>query len=80
MISEKLLADIRSYYHYNAAGGSLHIVLDDGNIEDSSVRWCYEFAKKEKDLPAVRIAKQLLTLSVAERQELYDRYSEYQYL
>jgi len=36
-----------SYYNTegNGAGGSLHIVLDDGNLEDDSVRFCLRWAE-----------------------------------
>lgn len=29
-------------YENNAAGGGLHIVLDDGNLSDRSINWCID--------------------------------------
>ena len=35
---------VEAYYAKpgNLAGGNLHIVLDDGNVEDENIEWCRE--------------------------------------
>lgn len=37
---------VNAFYAFpeNGVGGSLHIVLDDGNVEDESVDYCIDFA------------------------------------
>jgi hypothetical protein len=70
---EKAIKLSRAYYNMpgNGAGGSLHIVLDDGNIEVDHVRFCLEWAADRNDKPGVKLAEFLLTLTEDERQEVY---------
>lgn len=35
-----LCEDIASLYEWNDIGGPLHIVLDDGNVDDGSIQFC----------------------------------------
>lgn len=74
---DDLIAMIRPYYAANAAGGNLHVSLDDGNMDGVSVWFCLREAANERDLDGVRIAVALLELSEDSRHDLYDRYSEY---
>lgn len=62
----------REYYAKpgNCSGGSLHIVLEDGNIEDSHVRFCIEFAREEGDPDGVALAETLLSMSKTQRKRL----------
>ena len=57
----------------NGAGGSLHIVLDDGNVEDHSVQFCREYAGKEGDALGAAMADLLMRLSPAMRYRVYER-------
>jgi hypothetical protein len=57
----------------NATGGSLHIVLDDGNIEDHHIRYCAEFAEKRGDGEGVELARLLLRMSRTQRNKVYRR-------
>lgn len=61
----------KAYYHAHPAGGNLHIVLDDGNIEDSSVQFCLDRAREEGDGPGVELAEMLLKMSKTQRKKLY---------
>jgi hypothetical protein len=54
----------------NRAWGSLHVVLDDGNYEDSSVRYCIEWARECGDEEGVRLAELLLKLSRTQRSKV----------
>jgi hypothetical protein len=76
---DPLIALIRGYYEKNEAGGSLHIALDDGNLDDDAIWWCVEWAAKRKDLVGVQIACWLLALSEEVRFDLYENYSLYAY-
>lgn len=45
----------------------LHIVIDDGNVEDGHVRWCLENAASKKHADCEELARFLLTLCPSER-------------
>lgn len=67
------IAAARAYYAMpgNGAGGNLHLVLDDGNVEDSSVDCCLDCASAHGDAEGVRLAEQLRALTVTQRQAVY---------
>lgn len=54
----------------NSVGGSLHIVLDDGNVDDDSVRHCIEWARERADLAGVELGEMLLRMSRTQRKKL----------
>ena len=54
----------------NSAGGSLHIVLDDGNVSDGDVLFCIEYAKERCDKAGVELAEILLRMSKTQRKKL----------
>ncbi len=60
---------VNAYYALpeNGAGGELHIVLDDGNKERSSVRYCIERAQHEE---TVWLGRVLLLLSNSQRRKV----------
>lgn len=47
----------------NEAGGSLHIVLDDGNVEYKDVCFCLNRAKEKGDEDGIVLASELLRFS-----------------
>jgi hypothetical protein len=51
----------------NGAGGSLHIVLDDGNLETSSVLFCLNWAMDRGDRDGAALALILLAMSPTQR-------------
>lgn len=61
------------YSENNPGWGNLHIAMDDGNLEDSHIRWCIWNALDELDGDAAVIGNYLLKLSEEEREELYNR-------
>ena len=65
---------IHNYYQIpgNGAGGALHLVLDDGNLEDSSLTVCENAAKKAGDAKALEIITLMRRMSMAQREKLYD--------
>lgn len=71
---EDISRRIINYYvqENNEAGGSLHIVLDDGNLEDVSIEYCIGYASRANDSEGVAIGNMLLGISLKDRQELYD--------
>jgi hypothetical protein len=63
---------VRAYYGKpgNEAGGSLHIVLDDCNVDDADVRFCRDTAAERDDDDGVALADILLTMSKTQRLKL----------
>ena len=60
-------------------GGMLHIVLDDGNIDNDDIQWCIEYCNKEEnnDRPdkylCLEIAHKMLKMNEYERRLIYYR-------
>lgn len=53
---------ITEYLTVNFTGGSLHIVLEDGNWNKSSLEFCLKQAEEEKDYIGVAICRSLLDM------------------
>lgn len=53
----------------NIAGGALHLVLDDGNIDDASIDLCIESALAAGDAEAVTIGRLLRRMSKTQRRK-----------
>lgn len=51
----------------NGAGGNLHIVLDDDNLETHFVEFCLEQAEREGDEDGAVLARALLLMSRTQR-------------
>lgn len=51
----------------NNTGGSLHIVLEDLNIDDEDVEWCITHAEDREDPEGVTLGLLLRALSVPQR-------------
>jgi hypothetical protein len=83
---------VASFYEFegNGCGGSLHIVLDDGNIEDSHVDYCISYAqglpetrheRDRYDLPfdykGELLGRLLRMMSLTQRGKLYARKHEH---
>lgn len=62
----------QSYYAKpgNSVGGSLHVVLEDDNVEDSHVELCRMIALEAGDEDGVRLADLLLRMSKTQRLKL----------
>jgi hypothetical protein len=60
----------RAYYERNPTWGSLHIVLDDGNVETEHVEFCRDWAKREGDAEGEALAEILLRMSQTQRLKL----------
>jgi len=58
-------------------GGSLHIVLDDGNIEDADVRFCVEEAIKLNDRAGELLGRILLRMSRTQRLKVANTHDGY---
>lgn len=69
----EVLPQVVEYYRLpgNGAGGSLHIVLDEGNVSDDNVRFCIGWARDHGDDAGVQLAEVLLRMSRTQRRKLY---------
>lgn len=69
----EVLPLVRAYYQKpgNGVGGNLHIVLDDGNVEDSHVLFCLECAEQEGDADGIQLCQMLLQMTKTQRRKLY---------
>ena len=54
----------------NCVWGSLHVILDDGNFSDGSVRYCLQHATEKRDTEGIELAKILLSMSFTQRKKL----------
>ena len=69
----EILKLAKEYYSIegNSIGGSLHIVLDDGNIEDDNIQFCINYAKENDDIKGVELAELIFQCSYTQRKKLY---------
>lgn len=80
--AERLVELCKAYYLVpgNEAGGALHTVLEDGNIDDHFVEWCGRAALKTEDVDDRRdvdpagwlLARVILCITEDEREDLYE--------
>jgi hypothetical protein len=54
----------------NSTGGVLHVVLDDGNIEDHHIEWCIQEAFILGDCEAVALGMRLIAMTKTQRKKL----------
>lgn len=67
--------DFIKYYYDDlghSAGGYLHIVLDDGNLEHEHIEFCRNECEKNKDTFGMFLAEILMTFTVDELEEMYN--------
>lgn len=68
-----LLPRVHAYRNLpeNGVGGSLHIVLDDGNIRDSDLRFCLDYALTKGDTEGAALARLLLGMTKTQRKKVH---------
>lgn len=54
----------------NGVGGSLHIVVDDGNVSDSDLHYCRQHAVERCDEDGVAIVDLMLQMTKTQRRKL----------
>jgi hypothetical protein len=60
----------RAYHAGNVTWGSLHIVLDDGTVDNASVKFCIESARERADLEGENLGHILLRMSKTQRKKI----------
>lgn len=70
----KLANLIAEYYKKegNGCGGNCHLILDDGNLEDSDIQFCIGYCAHANDNDGLAIMREMLSLNPEERQKVYD--------
>lgn len=66
----EVIADFRHYHADHPAWGSLHSVLDDGNVSDDSVYFAVSYAMSTDDAEGERLARILLQMSKTQRKKI----------
>jgi hypothetical protein len=61
---------VRDLYRRSCVGCCLHIVLDDGNIEDGNVKFCVEYAREMGHAECEKLASMMLLMSKTQRKKL----------
>lgn len=64
---------IDTYYEYESAGGSCHILLDDGNYGLKNAEFCLKRAKERNDYFGIKIAELLCEFSEEEQEQIVER-------
>lgn len=72
----KLLAE---YYEAHPTGGSLHIVLDDGNTQNHCLDWCAGYACGCGDDMGNEIAKLMRLMRRSVRRWIVKNYARYRF-
>lgn len=69
----EVLPLVQAYYAKpgHEAGGNLHIVLDDGNVDHGSVEYCFARCLQEDDRDGAALAAKLMEMSYTQRLKLY---------
>ena len=69
--------DPPGYQGAHGMGGSLHIVLEDGNIKNTHLHWCEQHALTQGDDLGAFLARALLAMTYRQRKKLYLNHSFY---
>lgn len=66
----EVLPRFQAYLEKNPVWGSLHIVLEDGNLADHNVQWCINHAREIGDTEGEALAEILLRMGYTQRRKL----------
>lgn len=69
----KMQQRLKWFMEANPTGGNLHIVMEDGNLEDHHIQWCLTNALDEGDGEAAVLAHWLLKQSEEDREYIYNK-------
>ena len=73
----ELIGGAKQVYDVGGVGCCLHIVLDDGNLNDGDVDFCIRRAEDHGHETCKKFAVRLRAESLEVREQLYERYDEY---
>jgi hypothetical protein len=67
----EVLPLVRRIYERHCAGCCLHIVTDDGNIEQGHVDFCVQQAKDQQHADCLAAAEMLAAMTETQRRKVY---------
>ncbi len=69
----QVLSLVKAFYQKegNGCGGNLHIVLDDGNIEDEHILFCLRQCEAKSDTDGIILCNLLQRMSKTQRLKIY---------
>lgn len=70
LLSPEVFSRFKEYQKAHPAWGNLHIVLDDCNFTDDSVKFCLNKTKEENDTEGEILCEYLLLMSKTQRRKL----------
>jgi len=70
-IPKDIMRRFRDYFADHPTWGVLHIALDDGNLEDSHIQFCIEYAGEQGDAEGQALARILMDFTPAQRAKMY---------
>lgn len=73
IVTPELIARFAAYHQQHAAWGSLHIVLDDHNLENGHVDFCIQYALENGDQEGHELGLILRSLSETQRMKISRR-------
>jgi len=63
----------KEYYEKEPTGGSLHIVLEDGNLEHHNIHWCSGYAAGVEDNEGYEIADLMLGMTMPQKTRVWKK-------
>ena len=67
----EVLPLVQAVYARHCAGCCLHIVTDDGNVDQGCAEFCLEQARKSGHVDCLAAAEQLVLMSPTQRKKIY---------
>jgi hypothetical protein len=69
-VTPDVLKRFGAYVDAHIDWGSLHIALEDGNLQDQHVKWCADYARRHDDAEGAALADLLLSMSRTQRRRI----------
>lgn len=73
IVDQPLLERFHTYHETHITWGSLHIVLDDGNVENKYVDFVMHWAETHDDTEGLELAKLLRDMTMTQRRKVASR-------
>lgn len=61
---------VKALYKRNSAGCCLHVLLDDGNVGDSTAAYCLQYARDAGHHDCEELASKVVLMSATQRRKL----------
>lgn len=68
---------LKAIYVAHCAGCCLHVVADDGNVEQDTMDWTLNYAREQGHPACIAAAELLARMTQTQRAKLYKHYDDY---